>query len=87
MADDEYNAKIRIEAEGADGAAAAIGRIGKAFKGLLAPVLAVRSAVSLLFKTLGTVGFIIHGIELVAVGVRKLHGWLDTARKAVGLAR
>lgn len=78
----DHDVKIKIGEEGAENVVGGIGSIGKAFKGLLAPIMAVRNAVGLLFKALGTVSFIIHGIQLVVDGVKALNEWMNRAKKA-----
>lgn len=80
MADGEV--KIEIKANGAESAQRAVGGIGTAFKSLMAPILAVRNAAASMFKTLGTVSFIIHGMSMVVGSVKKLHDWLERTRKA-----
>ena len=78
----DHDLKIKVKAEGADGAAAKISDIGKVFQRLLKPIAAVRTAAASLFRTLGTVSFIIHGVSLVVDSVKRLHDWLGRARKA-----
>lgn len=82
MADSEYSAKIKIEENGAGKAVDSIGGIAKAFKSLGAAILGVRNIAAALFKTLGTVSFVIHGISLVVDGVKRIKEWLDSAKTA-----
>ena len=78
----DHDVKIKISEEGADKTIGGIGSIAKAFKALSAPLLKLRSAAAALFKTLGTVSFVIHGISLVIGSVKKLHDWMESSRKA-----
>lgn len=78
----DHDVKIRIAEEGAGKAAGGIGLIGKAFRGLLTPIRAVHSAVGLLFKTLGAVSLIVHGISLIADAAKRLHEWMNRAKTA-----
>ena len=80
MADSDV--KIRIGEEGAEKTVGAIASISKAFHALSAPLLKVRDAAAALFKTLGTVSFVIHGIALVIDSVKRLHDWMESSRKA-----
>lgn len=78
----DHDVKIRVKAEGADAAAEKVGGIGKAFQRLIAPINMVRTAAATLFRTLGTVSFIIHGVELIVDSVKSLHAWLNRAKTA-----
>lgn len=77
-----HDVKIRISEEGSEGVVGGFDSIGKAFKALSAQLLKLRSAAAALFKTLGTVSFVIHGISLVIGSVKKLHDWMESSRKA-----
>ncbi|MBR0066111.1 MAG: hypothetical protein IJQ00_00840 [Kiritimatiellae bacterium] len=78
----DHDVKIKISEDGADKTIGGIGSIAKAFKALSAPLLKLRSAAAALFRTLGTVSFVIHGISLVIGSVKRLHEWMESNRKA-----
>ena len=81
MADRDYETKIKITGDSA-GAENAISRTSKAFRSLLAPLGAIRSAVSAAMGALGLFYMAAEGVNRIVEGYKKLCEWVNRAAAA-----
>ena len=77
----DYKTVIKIEGDSA-GAQNAIGRTANAFKGLLAPLNAVRTAIGAVMRAMGVFYLAVEGFRLVVNAIKSLHEWLNRAAVA-----
>ena len=77
----DYKTVIKIEGDSA-GAQNAIGRTANAFKGLLAPLNAVRTAIGAVMSAMGVFYLAVEGFRLVVNAIKSLREWLNRAAVA-----
>lgn len=81
MADRDYETKIKITGDSA-GAENAISRTSKALRSILAPLTAIRSAISGVMRAMGVFYMAAEGVRLVIEGYKKLCEWINSAAAA-----
>lgn len=77
----EYKTKIKIEGD-TKGAEGAIARTSGALRGLLKPLTAIRSAIAMVSRAMGTFYLAAEGVRVAANLFRKLDEWIGKAARS-----
>lgn len=81
MADKDYETKIKITGDAREGQNA-VSAMSKSLRSLLAPLTAVRAAMSAVMRAMGVFYLAAEGVRMVVGIYQKLHEWMERAAKA-----
>lgn len=81
MADKDFETKIKITGDSKE-AENAVSSVSKSLRSLLAPLTAIRSAMSMVMRAMGVFYLAAEGVRMVVGLYQKLHDWVDRAAKA-----
>lgn len=81
MAEKDYETKIKITGDAREGQNA-VSAMSKSLRSLLAPLTAVRAAMSAVMRAMGVFYLAAEGVRMVVGIYQKLHEWMERAAKA-----
>lgn len=81
MAEKDYETKIKITGDAREGQNA-VSAMSKSLRSLLAPLTAVRAAMSAVMRAMGVFYLAAEGVRMVVGIYQKLHDWMERAAKA-----